>query len=62
MKVFKAFIKPFEAPQIGVKKKKKIKLIFYLRPGSGRERLSENLTSASVISKSRKRCNNFEAT
>ena len=61
MKVFKALIKPFEAPQIGVKKKK-FKLIFSLRPGSGREGLSENLTSASVISKSRKRCNNFEAT
>ena len=37
LKAFKTFINPFEAPQRSMKIK--IKLIFYLRPGSQREGL-----------------------
>ena len=37
---FKAFIKPFEAPQRSVKKK--FNLIFRLRPGLGQEGLKRN--------------------
>ena len=44
MKTFKAFIKPFEAPQISMKKKK-FKLIFALRPGSEQEGLSSGRAS-----------------
>ena len=43
MKALKAFIKPFEAPQISLKKK--FKLIFSLRWGPGRK----GLTSMSLI-------------
>ena len=37
MKVLNAFIKPFEAPQGSVKKKKKLSYFFSLCPGLGRE-------------------------
>ena len=43
MKAFKAFIKPFEAPQRNVKIK--IKLFFSLRPRSKRERLRKEIKS-----------------
>ena len=39
MKIFKAFIKPFEVPQRIVKKKKKIKVNFFSLTGTEREGL-----------------------
>ena len=40
MKAFNAFVKPLDSPQRSVKKKK-LKLFFSLRPGLGREVLTE---------------------
>ena len=46
---FKAFIKPFEIPQRSVKIK--FKLIFFMRPGIGKDRVkAENLQKLRILS------------
>ena len=49
---FKAFIKPFEAPQRSVKKK--FTLIFSLRPGLGQEQLNRTSPGTQLMYKKKK--------